>query len=199
MAVNPRPDELAGRLVDAAATLLASGGPAALSLRRVATAAGTSTMAVYTRFGDKAGLLAAMHRLGFARLGSALRAAAAASQAGGGSALDALGATGEAYRDAALAGPHLYQLLFGPPVEGLEPDEGGLAAADAAYAALVDAVAACVAENSVAGDPAEVAGHLWAVSHGMVSLELGGHLPAGPDPALRYREALVLAVAPWRT
>lgn len=54
------------RLVDEAARLLVEHGPAGLSLRKVAAAAGVSTMPVYTLFGDKEGLLAAMHREGSA-------------------------------------------------------------------------------------------------------------------------------------
>ncbi|MDT7537450.1 MAG: hypothetical protein QOI82_1035, partial [Actinomycetota bacterium] len=57
-----RPADLAERLVDEAGRILSTDGAAALSLRRLATATGTSTMAVYTRFGDKQGLLAAMYR-----------------------------------------------------------------------------------------------------------------------------------------
>ena len=39
-------------LIEAAARLITEGGPAALSTRRLATEAGTSTMAVYTYFGS---------------------------------------------------------------------------------------------------------------------------------------------------
>src|SRR3954447_10101425 len=65
-------EDLAARLVDEAGRILSADGAAALSLRRLATATGTSTMAVYTRFGDKQGLLAAMYRAGFERLGEAM-------------------------------------------------------------------------------------------------------------------------------
>src|SRR3954471_1634276 len=64
--------DLATRLVDEAGRILAAEGAGALTLRRLATVTGTSTMAVYTLFGDKNGLLSAMHREGFARLSTAL-------------------------------------------------------------------------------------------------------------------------------
>src|SRR4051812_50122740 len=70
-----RTEDVAARLVDEAGRILSSDGAAALSLRRLATATGTSTMAVYTRFGDKQGLLAAVYRAGFVRLGEAMTAA----------------------------------------------------------------------------------------------------------------------------
>src|SRR5262245_38161577 len=56
---------LMARLVDEGARLLVQEGPAGISLRKVAAAAGVSTMPVYTIFGDKRGLLLAMHREAF--------------------------------------------------------------------------------------------------------------------------------------
>jgi AcrR family transcriptional regulator len=192
-AVKTHTADLAARLVDEAGRLLARDGSAALTLRRLAAASGTSTMAVYTLYGDKQGLLAAMYRAGFERLGAALRAAADAH----GNPLDALVALGHAYRDTALANPHLYDLMFGAAVPGFVPDEGGRAVADAAYQPLVDGVQRCLDAAQMTGTPAErIALHLWAVSHGMVSLELAGHLDA-PDPGAAYTEALVYAGLPF--
>src|SRR3954466_14218965 len=100
--------DLATRLVDEAGRILAAEGAGALTLRRLATVTGTSTMAVYTLFGDKNGLLSAMHREGFARLSAALDRASADPDP-----LEALAQQGVAYRDTALANPHLYGLIFG--------------------------------------------------------------------------------------
>ena len=187
------PDPLTRRLVDEAGRLLAERGPAGLSLRRLAEAAGTSTMTVYTRFGNKQGLLAAMHREGFRRLGAAL-----AEALGEDDPLEALLATGRAYRRAALAAPTLYGLMFGPPVEGFEPSPEDEAAAAATYEPLVEAVRRCCAAGVVTGDPERVARHLWTVTHGAVSLELAGRLPAlGQDPADAYEEALVAGASPF--
>ena len=158
--VNP---DLTGRLVDAAARILVAEGPGGLSLRKVAAAAGVSTMPVYTLFGDKQGLLDAMHREGFRRLGKALAAVPRTDDA-----LSDLAALGFAYREAALASPHLYGLMF---TSGFPRTE----AADATYEPLVIAVARCQREGRFRpGDPEPVALHLWALTHGMVSLELAG-------------------------
>src|SRR3954466_10382011 len=92
-------EDLAARLVDEAGRILSTDGAGALSLRRLATATGTTTMAVYTLFGAKQGLLAAMYREGFARLGRALHAAAG----GADDPLTMLAELGMAYRQAALA------------------------------------------------------------------------------------------------
>jgi AcrR family transcriptional regulator len=71
--VTPPPD-VAQRLIEAAARLLADEGPAGLSTRRLAAEVGTSTMAVYTHFGGLPELVRAVVREGFKRLGDHLSA-----------------------------------------------------------------------------------------------------------------------------
>ena len=194
-AVKAHTADLATRLVDEAGRILSTEGAAALSLRRLATATGTSTMAVYTLFGDKPGLLRAMYRAGFERLGETIRTAVE----GVDDPLTALADLGYAYRRAALANPHLYDLMFGRPVASFEPDPADKEVAEATYRPLVDAVQRCVDSGAlVASDAEQAAFFLWAVTHGMVSLELAGQLPG--DEAARdeaYTNALILSSAPF--
>ncbi len=181
------------RLVDEGARLLVQEGPTGISLRKVAAAAGVSTMPVYTLFGDKRGLLLAMHREAFKRLGEALRAVPK-----GDNALAYLGQLGLAYREAALRSPNLYGLMFGHELAGVEPDERGRSVAEAAYRPLVEAVILCQEDDFlVRGEPDRIALHLWAVSHGMVSLELNGKLPELGPPEEQYLQALTYAAAPF--
>ena len=56
-------------LLTAAHDLSASDGPTALTVRRIAGAAGVSTMNVYSRFGGKDGVLDELFAEGFRRLG----------------------------------------------------------------------------------------------------------------------------------
>lgn len=187
-------DEIGVRLVDEAGRILTEDGPAGLSLRRLAAQAGTSTMAVYTRFGDKDGLLAAMHAEGFRRLGSALQAAAARQPD---DALESLFEMGLAYRQAALDSPHLYHLMFGEMAPSFEPDEDGRAIADAAYEPLVSGVRRALGAGALTGGDAErVALYLWAVSHGFVSLEISRKVEAESAEAA-YRDALLLSAIPF--
>lgn len=194
-AVKAHNADLATRLVDEAGRILSAEGAAALSLRRLAAATGTSTMAVYTLFGDKQGLLAAMYRAGFERLGATMHEATAGID----EPLEALAALGYAYRRAALDNPHLYDLMFGRPVASFEPDLETQEIAEAAYRPLVEGVRRCLDAGVLVADDAErVAFYLWAVTHGMVSLELAGHLTG--DDAVReaaYTDALVLSSTPF--
>jgi AcrR family transcriptional regulator len=186
--------DLSQRLIDEGARLLAEHGPAGLSLRKLAAAAGTSTMAIYSLFGDKQRLLAAMYREGFRRLGERLCPASAQAPT------DALVELGRAYRRSALDGPHLYGLMFGPRPSDLQPSEADDKAADATYAPLVENVRAAVEDGTLTGDPERIALQLWAVAHGMVSLELADHLPYPADEAAqRYDAALLNAVRPFLT
>src|SRR5947199_2936236 len=90
-AVKTHDATLATQLVDEAGRILATEGVGALTLRKLATRSGTSTMAVYTLFGDKQGLLTAMHNEGFARLGTGMQRV----QRDGDNALTALARLGE--------------------------------------------------------------------------------------------------------
>lgn len=185
--VKTHTDELGVRLIDSAGRLLAAEGPAALTTRRVAAEVATSTTAVYSLFGDKQGLLAAMYVEGFSRLAAALRAVQLTADP-----IADLLAVGLAYRDAALSTPHLYELMFGHPVPGFRPDEAARAAADAAYQPLLAAVTRCQAAGVlVRTDPDQITSHLWGLVHGLVSLELHGWLD--PSPLRRqhlYRASL---------
>lgn len=188
---------LMARLVDEAARLLVEEGPAGVSLRKVAAAAGVSTMPVYTLFGDKRGLLVAMHRQAFQRLGDTLRAVPE-----GDDPLAHLALIGLAYRESALRSPHLYALMFGHEVAEVESavDAEGRAAADAAYRPLVEGVERCQAAGVFRpGDPEQIALHLWAVSHGMVSFELNGKLPGADAAEALYVQALTYAAMPFLT
>ena len=63
-------EETAEALLDAAERIVAADGPDALSMRRVADQAGTTTRAVYSLFESKEGLLVALGNRAFQMLGS---------------------------------------------------------------------------------------------------------------------------------
>ena len=174
-------------LLAAASELLRTDGPAALSVRRVAEAAGCSTMAIYSRFGGKSGLLDALARDGFVRMADALESAQV--QAGGGP-VDEITAMCMTVREVAIADPPRYRLMFGPLAE---PSSDTRAAARRSLAALADAVTRAASSGSIeVSDPEAAAEILFAVCHGLVGAELaavledggGGRLAEAVDVAL---------------
>lgn len=182
------------RLLECAGATLSTRGLGALSLRTLAADVGTSTTAVYALFGGKPGLLAALHAEAFARLGARLSAVPVGTDP-----VDDLVALGRAYRDAALADPHFYEVMFGG---ALPPDERWWAVA----APILRPVAEVVNRAATSGvlrpevDPATVALALWATVHGLVSLHLRRLHPAdAPAPATVVDVALRAVVAGWLT
>jgi len=182
------------RLLDRAAELLSGEGPDALSLRRLAADAGTSTTAVYSLFGGKPGLLQAVYDEAFRRLGGHLGAVRPSEDVN-----DDLRRLAQAYRASALDDPHMYAVMFGRRAPGFEPDPEAKERATATFQPLVAAVHRGIEAGRLpADDPGMLAAACWATAHGLVSLEIGGFLPpdAG-DPARLYGEVLSAVVRGW--
>lgn len=158
-------------LLDVAGDLLANQGADALTMRRVADAAGCSTAVLYRMFAGKQGLLAGLYREGFARLHQRL------AQVEAGDPVARLTALAGAYREHARADPAYYAVMFSRPVPEFQPSPEDIAHADESFQVLVDGVAAAQGAGAVGGDdPRAVARVLWAAVHGAVSLELAGYL-----------------------
>ena len=156
-------------LIDAAADLLTTGGPAAVTLREVGRRAGVSHNAPYKHFADKEELLAAVaaRDLGPARRGDPTRGPQ--PPAGRGTASDA-----PRVRPPRGARSRAVPLTYGSWQDG-SADLG--AAATAARAAFVDVVVAAQRDGSLPpGDPERLAALLLALVHGATDLALSGHL-----------------------
>ena len=170
-------EALRAAILDVAGDLLERSGPDALSMRTVAATAGCSTTVVYRLFGNKRGLIAALYREGFARLGRRMREAASRTA----DPRHRLAALGQAYRENALANRTYYGVMFGRPVPEFTPNERERAEAESTLAILESAVADALAAGWPGGrSPATIARALWAAVHGVVSLELAGHLTGQP-------------------
>ncbi|MBO3750604.1 TetR/AcrR family transcriptional regulator [Streptosporangiaceae bacterium NEAU-GS5] len=175
-------------LVDIAARLLAEEGPRALSTRRIAAEAGTSTMVVYTHFGAMSELVREMVREGFARLEAYLTRVEPT-----GDPVSDMALLGRAYRMNARANPHLYAVMF----SGASPAGFSLSEADRQHGRytlvhVVDCAARCFAAGRFrAGDAELVAHQMWIAVHGLVTLELGGYLIDPYDPASLFESQLV--------
>ena len=171
-------------MLHAAVGLLDEQGPDALQTRKVAGAAGTSTMAVYTHFGGMRGLIAQVAEEGLRQFDAALTVPETDDPVAD------LFAVGAAYRRYAIERPHLYRLMFGSTsAHGINAPAGNVLTLTAAeierdipsFAHAVRAVqrsmrAGRITVGSAADDAAVVAtaAQFWAFMHGFVMLELAG-------------------------
>ena len=160
---------LRAALLAAGRQALEANGPASLSLRGLARAAGVAAPSVYNHFASLEALTLALAEEGFSEIGAALSGAGQDPMS-----------VGLAYLGFARCNPGLYRLMFG---EGRRNDspEGAILRArrQAAFAPLMVLVGS-----------RETALHHWALVHGLASLVIDGHIPLGPDPEARLREIL---------
>lgn len=212
-------------LLHAAVAILDEDGPDALQTRKIAGAAGTSTMAVYTHFGGMPALIAAVADEGLRQFDAALTMPPTADPVAD------LMATGIAYRRYAIERPHMYRLMFGSTsAHGINAPAHNLLTLTVAeindhypsFAHVVRGVHRCMlAGRIVAGSASDdatvvaVAAQFWSSIHGFVMLELAGFFGAqggaiGPvlgslttnllvslgDSPERVRESQRLAVQP---
>jgi len=165
-------------LLTATLELIESEGIGAVSLRRVARAAGVSPGAPYHHFPDRAALLSALSDEGFRRLATDLCAA----KAGAATPADALPAMIETYVHFARRNPAYFQLMFRPELKKSLKSPQGEEAGEEAFAVLDDTVEACIAAGVMQPvDKDVLALTLWSLVHGLASLWLDGHLAHHTD------------------
>lgn len=173
----PRPktydDDLRQRLINRAAEAIALHGPGGLALRPVASAEGTSTTAVYSMFGGRAGLIAAVGQAASDGFVAAQRAVLTTDDP-----YEDLFNLGRAYRAWAIANPALYQVLMSPRDPTLAKD--GPMPQSAAASPLFDVVLRLIV-SGIFPDvfPPRIAATIWASVHGFVMLELSGVFDVG--------------------
>ncbi|GAA0953503.1 TetR/AcrR family transcriptional regulator [Nonomuraea longicatena] len=168
-------DELRARLLDVAVRLLQSDGPESLNMRRIASEAGCTTTVVYTMFGNREGMAEALYLEGFERFRRHME-----SVSSRGDPLDHLTALGVAYREACLAEPGYYSLMFERAIPGFEPSERARTLARAALNVLDRVIADCIAQGFlIPTQPRKIADAVWAAAQGAIGLERAGHLRDG--------------------
>lgn len=162
----PYDDALRRGILAEATRRLVEAGPDKLGLRPLAASQGTSTTAIYTMFGGKAGLLAAVAEDADRQLAEALRGALRHD-----SVESDMRALCRAYRRWAIEHQGLYGLIVGEPAPGLRGDLG--VRGPQWREPLLEIVDALVDEGIFrAADVHEAATAIWASLHGIVSLEL---------------------------
>lgn len=161
------------RLLESAAHLLAVDGPAGLSTRKVAAAAGTSTMSVYAQFGSMPELVKAVVDEGFDRLADEFQAAPTTDDP-----IADLGGIFAAYIRHARTSPDLYVVMFG--TASLGGYRGGPEDLQQTGHYAYDYIAAAAERALTAGrikgrSPRAIASQIWTALHGYVLLESAGY------------------------
>ncbi len=183
-------DRLRRTLIATAAEVIAASGADELALRPLAQRAGTSTNAVYTLFGSKAGLVAAVVAEAAASFTAAQSDVPTTDDP-----LGDLAGLGHAYRDWALAHPALYAVMFGDRVR-VDASHGE------SYDGSMEPLLVAVGRAMEAGvlrrvDPMLVATSIWAGLHGLVTLEIAGRLSCDEGPERLFEEHLNAVAAYW--
>lgn len=163
-------------LLDAAEAILERDGPAGLTLRAAARAAGVSHAAPTHHFGDLTGLLSELAAVGYRRFTACLNRAA---EAVGDDPKERLIALGKAYVAFARQYPNLFLLMFRR--ERLDRDRPALReASDDAFAVLRGSAEAVTIPTGQ--DPFAEAIGSWSLVHGFALLWIDGHLPPDRSP-----------------
>ena len=174
-------------LLDQASQLLLAEGIHALSTRKLAELAGTSTTAIYTLFGGKDGLLEALYIEGFQRLNGAIRAVKQNKNP-----LEHLRAINKTYRKVALENPAYYAIMFEKISPAHEPSDAALEQAWQSMEPLIATIQRCMDASLIpAGNAEEHAMKFWIGAHGLVSLELAGYFRQQPKLASKMHEQIV--------
>ncbi|MFF4779223.1 TetR/AcrR family transcriptional regulator [Microtetraspora fusca] len=197
---------------------MAEGGPGAISLRGIAREMGMTARAIYSYFPTRDDLITALISEIAASLADALESASNAvpnTDPGG-----RLMAWGRALREWALAHPESFRLFYGHPVPGYQPPEDGpvdqtarrvcreltrlVATAwpharhhqpeDTSWSDLHPDHAAKIQEDlpDVPPAAAALALRVWGRMHGLVTLEIDGHIhPVAGNPAALHRAEML--------
>ncbi len=164
-----RYDEQRQAIIAVAQRLLSEEGPAALTTRRIAEESAVTTMTIYSRFGGKEGLVAAVFAAGFDGLAEHLATVRATKSA----TRDLVRVCG-AYRAFALEHPALYALMFERVIAEFRPSPESATDASRTFVVLVRATARAIDRDVSDGAARAGAYSMWALCHGLVNLQLSG-------------------------
>lgn len=173
-------------LLTEAGRILAAEGAGAVTVRRVSQAAGTTTRAVYSLFGDKEGLLRALYHDAAEVMRRHHEAVPPHDDP-----LVEVTALALAYRAAAQEQPHVYGLLMNATAVGFQATESDRQLAARSFRRVLAALHRFADGGLFPGRDARAIGlQLWAQVHGLASLELQGHLGPPEEAERRWRDAI---------
>jgi AcrR family transcriptional regulator len=184
--VKQRTPELREKVLHAAMNTLVAGGVSGFTTRRVASAARTSTPAVYELFGDKAGLVREMFFQAFRQLGDRFDQLAESDDP-----REDLIETVAALRGFVAEHPALGQLMFSRPFADFDPGQQDTAAGDKTREFIKGRVRRCVDAGVFAGDETDIAHVVLGLAQGLASQEAAGWLGSSQQ-SIERRWALAI-------
>ncbi|MCX4094609.1 TetR/AcrR family transcriptional regulator [Nocardia sp. alder85J] len=213
-----RRSETTSEIKEVALRLMAEGGPGAITLRAIAREMGMTANAVYSYFATRDDLVTTLIRDVYGALADELEGARDALPPD--AAADRIMAWACAFRDWSLRNPEGFRLVYGDPVPGYRVPDGG-AAPEAEHRACMGLIGLAAGAWPHAGnaradrefewsdfEPALVAAvrqefpdlppaavavalRIWGHLHGLVSLEVLGHLRTQTsNPEKLYRNEI---------
>jgi len=163
------------RILVAAKSLFLKEGYDATSIRKIAAKVHLSPTTIYLYYKDKADIVYTLHQEGFKILGQQFQVLQHVENA-----FERLKAMGRIYLNFALQNADFYQLMFimQEPMQFIsEKDQCRWEEGEQAFGALLQTVSDCKSEGYFKDlAPTTVALNIWALVHGLCSLQLQGHL-----------------------
>ena len=154
-----------------------------------------STRAVYSVFGDKAGVLRALFRQAALTMTGRHEAVPVRDDP-----VTEILDLALAYRSGALEEAELYSVYLGRAAPELIPDPDDLALAFRSFDRVLAALQRCARTGRLGGrDPQDVTHELWALVHGLASLEILGLLGDPESARRRWLDAVLAAMAGYAT
>jgi len=216
--------QVRGEVKQAALRQLAESGPGGVSVSAIGKQLGVSGPALYRYFASRDELLTELVIDAYHDLAAALSAAASAGASAAASLAPSpdprarFEALARAYRSWALAQPHRYRLLFGPPLPGYDAHAQQLVDASQAAMNQLLGVLRELGDHPAAPPPRPLAAQLsawaqahvpgidpatalravlvWSRLHGLVSLEIAGNFASmGVDPDQVFEAQLATLTA----
>jgi AcrR family transcriptional regulator len=174
------------RICQAAAKLFVDEGPAAITMRRLATELGCGAMTLYRYYDNKEEIITAVRTRGMHAFSETLE-----------NALDSEGdgrtrsrSVRDAYIDFARNNTATYRLMFEYP-ETDRNDPGYREAHARMWRRIAADMQVMIDEGFIEADPAILGHQVWAALHGAVMLEIAGLLPEGFDAATLHARTFV--------
>ena len=162
---------LRSRISAEALSLLERSGPIGFRARAVASAANTSTAAVYELFGNKAGLIQSLYEDGFSDLLDDLESLALSDDPA-----QDVRALFEEMRRFGRKRPQLFEVMFSRPFEEFQPDHDDHNMSDSLLKLVIDRVTRWLDHSGSDADPVDVSRVLLSANRGLVTDENLGFL-----------------------